>query len=176
MTADEMLRLPDDGFRYELVKGELRKMPPAGHEHGSVAMNASISLGRHIKENRLGKIFAAETGFILAQHPDTVRAPDAAFIRKERLGEGQGVKGYWPGPPDLAIEVVSPDDTYAEVQEKALTWLEAGSLMVLVINPRKRPVTVYRSLSDIVILTENDTLDGGEVVPGWTLPVREIFE
>ncbi|MGH8059597.1 MAG: Uma2 family endonuclease, partial [Candidatus Entotheonellia bacterium] len=84
-------------------------------------------------------------------------------------------EGYWPGAPDLAIEVISPSDTYTEVEEKVLDWLEAGTRMVIVVNPRKRVVTVYRSLAHIVILTEGDTLDGGDVVPGWTMPVRDVF-
>jgi Uma2 family endonuclease len=175
MTADELLRLPDDGYRYELVKGELRKMAPAGHEHGFVAMNAGSDLKQHVKKNRLGRVFAAETGFVLASSPDTVRAPDVAFVRKERLNEGMGKKGYWPGPPDLAVEVVSPGDSYSEVEEKALTWLEAGCLMVIVADPMKRTLTVYRSLTDIVILTEQDVLKGGDVVPGWEMPVKEFF-
>jgi Uma2 family endonuclease len=85
------------------------------------------------------------------------------------------VAGYWPGAPDLAIEVISPSDTYAEVEEKVFEWLEAGTLMVLVVNPRRRSVTIYRSLADIIVLTQNDTLDGGDVVPGWTMPVKDIF-
>ena len=176
MTAEELMRLPDDGHRYELVKGEVRKMPPAGHEHGFVALNAGAGLKQYVKKERLGRVFAAETGFVLARDPDTVRAPDVGFVRKERLSEGLGKKGYWPGPPDLAVEVVSPRDTYVEVEEKALEWLEAGCLMVIVVNPVKRTLTVYRSLTDIVILAEGEVLKGGEVVPGWEMPVSEFFE
>jgi Uma2 family endonuclease len=85
------------------------------------------------------------------------------------------VEGYWPGAPDLAVEVISPSDTYAEVQEKVLDWLEAGTQMVMLVMPRKRTVTVYRSLTNITMLTEDDTLDGSDVVPGWKIPVRELF-
>lgn len=175
VTAGELLDKPDDGFRYELIKGELRKMPPAGSEHGYVAMNAGSPLKDHVEANGLGRVYAAETGFLIAQDPDTVRAPDASFVSRERVEAAGRVVGYWPGAPDLAVEVVSPNDTHAQVVEKALTWLEAGCRMVLVVDPERRIVTVYRSLDDIRILTEGDAIDGADVVPGWRLPVSELF-
>lgn len=177
MSAEELLRLPDDGFRHELVKGKLRKMVPAGNEHGYVAGEMFGELRSYVKANDLGRTCAAETGFRLASDPDTVRAPDAAFVSRERL-EGAGrVRGYWPGAPDLVVEVVSPNDRHAEVQEKALAWLDAGCRMVLVVDPggAQRTITVYRSRTDIRILTGDDTLDGADVVPGWRLPVAELF-
>lgn len=170
-TAEELLHMLDDGFRYELVRGELRKMPPAGSEHGVVAMDIGTSLNNHVKANRLGRVYAAGTGFLLASDPDTVRAPDVAFVRRERAEEAGRVTGYWPGAPDLAVEVVSPNDTHAQVTEKALAWLEAGCRMVLVADPERRAVTVYRSRSEIHILTAG----AGDVVPGWKLPVAELF-
>jgi Uma2 family endonuclease len=175
ITAEELLRMPDDGYRYELVRGELRKMAPAGHLHGRVAINVTTPLDRHVRAHHLGVVYAAETGFTLASNPDMVRAPDVAFIRRERVEEVGDVEGYWPGAPDLAVEVISPSDTYADVQEKVFDWLEAGTRMVILVMPRKRAVTVYRSLTDMIMLTEHDTLDGGEVVPGWKIPVRELF-
>ena len=176
-TAEELFRMPDDGSRYELIKGELRKMPPAGGEHGAVAMDIGTSLNNHVKADRLGRVFTAETGFTISSDPDTVRAPDAAFVKRERVEESGRVKGYWPGAPDLAVEVVSPNDTYAQVTEKALAWLEAGTLMVLVLDPgeARRTVTVYRSSEDIRVLFDGDTIDGAEVVPGWKLPIAELF-
>ena len=175
MTAEELLRLPDDGYRYELVRGELRKMAPAGHVHGRVAINVTTPLDRHVRAHDLGVVYAAETGFKLASNPDVVRAPDVAFIRRERVEEVGDAEGYWPGAPDLAVEVISPSDTYADVQEKVFDWLEAGTRMVILVMPRKRAVTVYRSLTDMMMLTEHDTLDGGDVVPGWKIPVKELF-
>jgi Uma2 family endonuclease len=175
VTAEELLRKPDDGFRYELVRGELRKMPPAGSEHGYIAMRLGSWLGRHVEANDLGRVYAAETGFKLTSDPDTVRAPDAAFIGRERVEEAGRVEGYWPGAPDLAVKVVSPGDTHTEVVEKALAWLGAGSRMVLVVDPGQRTATVYRSLDDIRILTEGDAIDGADVVPGWRSPVAELF-
>ena len=177
ITAEELLGMPDDGFRYELVRGELRKVPPAGSEHGAVAMNIGRLLSGYVEANGLGRAYAAETGFKLVSDPDTVRAPDAAFVSRERVEEAGRVAGFWPGAPDLAVEVVSPDDTHAQVVEKALAWLEAGCRMVLVADPERRTVTVYRSREDIRILTgeAGEAIDGADVVPGWKLPVAEIF-
>jgi Uma2 family endonuclease len=175
ITAEELLCMPDDGYRYELVKGELRKTAPAGYLHGRIAINVTTPLDRHVRAHALGTVYAAGTGFKLASNPDVVRAPDVAFVRRERVEEVGDVEGYWPGAPDLAVEVISPGDTYTEVQDKVCDWLEAGTKMVILVMPRRRAVTVYRSLSDIVMLGETDTLEGGDVVPGWRIPVRELF-
>lgn len=175
LTAEDLLQMPDDGFRYELVRGELKRMVPAGHQHGRMVLNFTTPLDQHVREHNLGRVYAAETGFLLASSPDLVRAPDAAFVRRERLGEAGEVEGYWPGAPDLAFEVISPGDTYADVEEKVLDWLNAGTRMVVVINPRQHTVAVHRSLADIVVLTEKDVFDGGDVVPGWKIPVRDLF-
>lgn len=175
ITAEELLSMPDDGFRYELVTGELRRMPPAGSEHGYVAINIGTSLNDHARTTGLGRVYAAETGFKLASDPDTVRAPDVAFVSRERVERAGRVVGFWPGAPDVAVEVVSPGDTHAQVVEKALAWLEAGCRMVLAVDPERRTVTVYRSLEEIRMLTQDDVIDGADVVPGWKLPVADIF-
>ncbi len=174
VTADELLRMPDDGFRYELVRGELRKMTPPGGEHGQIALIAGASLLAYA-EGRGGAAFGAETGFRLATDPDTVRAPDAAYVRKERSDGMDRVQGYLPGAPDLAVEVVSPGDTYGEVEEQVLEWLDAGARMVVLVNPRRRTATVYESREEIRVLREEDVIEGGTVLPGWTLPVRRLF-
>jgi len=175
ITADELLAMPDDGHRYELVEGELRRMSPAGDEHGQVGMELAIPLGSHVKKNKLGKLYLAETGFLIRTNPDTVRAPDIAFVRMERIKQTPGIKGYRVGAPDLAVEVVSPGDTVNEVEDKVAEWLEGGARMVWVVSPKLHTVTVYRSLTDIVTLTAKDKLDGGEVVPGFEINVAEIF-
>ena len=174
-TAADLERLPDDGFRYELVCGELRKMTPAGNEHGRIAALLTISLGQHVLANRLGSIYAAETGFRLASDPDTVRAPDAAFVSQVRLDAVGSVAGYWPGAPDLAVEVVSPGDRSGEVEEKVAVWLAAGTQMVVVVEPRQRTVAVHRADGVIRALQEGDVLEGGEVVPGWKVSVAALF-
>ena len=129
-----------------------------------------------VRTSNLGVVFAAETGFKLASNPDTVRAPDVAFVSRSRIEQAGDIKGYWPGAPDFVVEVVSPGDSYADVEEKVLEWLEAGVRAAVVANPRKRVATVYRSLTDIVVLTEDDTLEIPDIVPGWRMSVRSIFQ
>jgi Uma2 family endonuclease len=175
MTAEELLRMPDDGFRYELVRGELVKMAPAGEEHGDIAMRVGAPLWQYVETNKLGRVYAAETGFQIASNPDTVRVPHAAFVSQQRIGEVRPGRGYRVGAPDLAIEVLSPSDTYTGVEDKVHDWLDAGTLMVIVVNPRRQTVTVYRSRTDIVILTKDEELDGKDVVPGWTLRIADLF-
>lgn len=167
--------MPDDGFRYELVKGELRRTPLAGAEHGMVCVNVIVTLARHIKLHGLGQGFGTGTGFQIASHPDTVRAADVAFVARGRIPESSIPETFWPGAPDLAVEVLGPDETYSEVEEKIEDWLGAGTRAVWIVNPERRCVTVYRSLTDVTRLSEGDELDGGEVVPGFRCKVSEIF-
>jgi len=175
VTAEELLHMPDDGFRYELVRGELRRMNPAGNVHGRIAVRITWRLAQHVEENRLGTVYAAETGFKLATNPDTVRAPDVAFVSRARVEAIGEVEGFWPEAPDLVVEVISPGDGYADIEEKVFDWLDAGTKMVVVINPRQRSATVYKSPTDIAALAEADVLDGGDVVPGFELAIRNIF-
>lgn len=175
MTADELLRRPDDGLRHELIRGELTTMAPAGSQHGIVALRIGRFLGNYVEEHGLGQTFGAETGFKIGSTPDTVRAPDAAFVARERFESVGPTEKFWPGAPDLAVEVVSPSDSYSEVQDKVFDWLEAGTRLVMVADPRRRTVTVYRSSKEIEVLTVRDLLDGGDVVPGWRLPIADLF-
>ena len=174
-SAEELLLMPDDGIRRELVEGEVREMNPAGYAHGRIAMNVSTPLDQYARQHDLGVVFAAETGFKIASNPDTVRAPDVSFVRRERAEEVGEVQGYWPGAPDLAVEVVSPNDYYAGVEEKVATWLETGTRIVVVIEPRTKTVTVRSSRTEIRILTEGDVLEAGDVVPGRKIPVADVF-
>lgn len=175
ITAQDLLRMPDDGTRRELVHGELREMPPSGHTHGRVAIKFSWPLAQFVEEHGLGEVYAAETGFLLAEDPDTVRGADAAFVVRERVAQVANERGYFPGAPDLAVEVISPGDTYSEVEAKVDEWLGAGSRMVVVINPRNRTVKVYRSLTEITVLTNEATFDGDDVVPGFQLAIKRLF-
>jgi Uma2 family endonuclease len=175
VTADELLLIPDDGFRRELVRGEVRVMTPAGRPHGRVASRILSRLERHVEARSLGESYAAETGFRLTSDPDTVLAPDASFVRRERLEKMGETEGFIPGAPDLAVEVISPRDSFADVEDKVSKWIGAGCRMVVVVNPRSRLTWVYQPDSHAVSLTDGDVLDGGDVVPGWKLPLRELF-
>lgn len=175
MTAEELWNLPKDGFRYELVEGELKKMSPSGTKHGAVVFNLSSLLGPYLRANNLGQGFGAETGFKIASDPDTVRAPDIAFVRRERIPSAGVPENFWPIAPDLVVEVVSPGDTFQEVEDKVGQWLAAGTSMVWVVNPKRRSVSVYRSMTDVKRLSEADELDGVDVVPGFRCGVSEIF-
>jgi Uma2 family endonuclease len=131
-------------------------------------------LAKFVHDHGLGQVVAG-TGFQLASSPDTVRAPAVGFVTTARLPADDSLEGYYPGAPDLAVEVISPSDLYTEVDEKVAEWLEHGTLMVLVINPRRRTVAVHRPGRDVRILGIDATLDGEDVVPGWTLAVRDLF-
>ena len=174
-TAEELLYLSSTGKRLELVKGKVYEMAPAGGRHGYAAINAGTFLNVHVRSNRLGRVFAAETGFIIHHDPDTVRAPDAAFVSLNRLSADEIPDGYIDLIPDLVVEVVSPNDRRREVREKVEEWLNAGVRLVWVLYPATHTATVYRSLDDIAHLTEGDFLDGEDVVPGFTCRLAELF-
>jgi len=144
--------------RVELVEGELIRTSPAGFEHGSITLRLTWRIARHVEENRLGIVCAAETGFLIDRNPDTVRAPDLAFVTQARIDEIGSVKGYWPGCPDLVAEVVSPSDTYSEVQAEALAWIEAGCHVVWIVDPKQKQVVEFRSETAIRIFTVKDRL------------------
>jgi len=176
VSAEQLLAMPNDGFHYELIEGEVRKMSPAGIEHGFIGGRLAYLLGQHVFLNKLGAILTAEPGFCLSRDPDTVRVPDIAFIRRDRFRRRDRSEAFWPGAPDLAVEVLSPGDTPAEVDEKVAAWLDAGAAMVWVVNPARRTVAVHRPSADPQTFTEHDDLDGQDVVPGFRCPVSEIFE
>lgn len=175
MTAEELLAMPGDDFRYELIDGELKQMSPAGRRHGKYAARAARLLGNHVEENDLGDVYAAETGFLLKRNPDLVRAPDVAFVSKKRVEEIGDADGFFPGAPDLAIEVVSPGDTADEVEEKVALWFKHGARAVWVMYPKARAIVVHRPSGHGVRLTESDVLDGEDVVPGFRLSVADLF-
>jgi Uma2 family endonuclease len=175
MTAEELLRYSHEPYRQELIDGILHEMEPAGHYHGRIASRIGRLLDAHANAHDLGMTFAAETGFVLATDPDTVRAPDAAFVARRPGQPADSDAGFWPGPPDLAVEVVSPGDSPAAVKAKALDWLAAGTRAVVVVEPIDRTATVYRSPSDIRVLQADDHVDLGDVVAGWSPRVAELL-
>lgn len=149
-------------------------MTPVGMEHGGVVINLGRLLSAYARENRLGLV-GTEIGFRLHRDPDTVRAPDIAFVARDRLPTEGIPKKFADFPPNLAVEVVSPEDTASEVLKKVEEYLAAGVGLVWVVDPGTRTVTVYRSLQDVKILTADQALDGGDELPGFRVEVAEIF-
>jgi Uma2 family endonuclease len=175
VTAEQLLRMASGGKRLELVEGELHEMAPAGWEHGDVSLNLSTPVDSHVRKHDLGKCVAAETGFLLRTNPDTVRAADLAFVSKARLRRLKFAPGFFPGPPDLAVEVLSPWDRLGEVEEKIADWLRAGTKQVWVVHPRQKTVAIYRKNQEPLVLTSKDTLQGGALLPGFKLAVKALF-
>ncbi len=150
-------------------------MTPAGFEHGYIVVNITVPLSSFVKENRLGLVTGAETGFQIGHDPDTVRAPDIAFVRADRVPTERTV-GFFQGAPDLAVEVVSPGDRASKVLAKVQDWLGAGCRAVWLIDPANRTVSAYDDRNQVVTLRASEELTGGEVLPGFRLPVAAIFE
>lgn len=156
-------------WRYELVRGELRKMSPSGASHGDVAAQIITSVNQHVRSRRLGKVYASETGFRISRNPDTVCAPDAAFVRAERVVK---TDRFFEGPPDAAFEVVSPNDTFTEIDEKTHEWLRAGVRVLVIVDPRTKNINVHRENG--AHATDGIAID--DVVPGWKISLAEICD
>jgi Uma2 family endonuclease len=175
VTAEELERFPSDNNRFELVDGRLIPMSPVSFEHGRVVMRVGFLLSRHLHDRPLGEV-VAEVGFTLATNPDTVRAPDIAFIRKDRV-PARDERGFFKGPPDVAIEVLSPEDRPGEVRAKTEEYLARGVPLVVVIDPDEKTTALFRPTGHQAILRqETDLLDLNEVIPGFSCRLREIFE
>ena len=169
-TAEQLLESSHMG-RTELVRGELAVMLPAGGRHGQLAMRIGHVLAEFVDRHELGEVLAAETGFVLARDPDTVRAPDVAFVRRGReIGDG-----FIEGAPDLAVEVLSPSDRPGYVREKVAEWLEAGAGAVWVVDPIEQTAQVHTPNCEPTALASADTLTGGELLPGFELPLAQVF-
>lgn len=174
-TLSEYERLPeDDGHWTELVEGRLVREPRPNAEHSWLTMKLSALILAHAEKDRLG-LTVVEPGFVLADDPPTVRGPDIAFIARENLPPEGFPPVFWTIPPDLAVEVVSPSNTRAEIREKVLEYLAAGTRLVWVVEPRTRSVAAYRSRTDVRVLTGSDTLGGHDVLPGFRLRVSDLF-
>lgn len=176
LTLEEYERLPDeDGYSLELAAGRLVREPRPGARHGVIVGDLFRVLDSFVRERGLGRV-VIETGFLLAEDLPTVRGPDVAFISAERLPAGPVPEGFWRLAPDLAVEVVSPSDSAAEIQEKVLQYLDAGTLAVWVVQPRTRTVEVWQPDADVHVVREEETLDGGDVLPGWRMEMKNLFD
>jgi Uma2 family endonuclease len=174
MTADEYLALGDIGPS-ELIQGKVYLASPTGFNHGCIATSINCALSDFLKTAKLGRASTAEAGFLISRNHDTVRAPDVAFVRAERIPPG-GQKKFFEGAPDLAVEVLSPDDRSSDVNAKIHDWLDAGCVQVWVVDPQTQSVTVYRNPREASIFKSEDTLYAPDLLPGFSLPVAEIFE
>lgn len=174
MTAEELETMPDDGSKYELVRGELILMRPTGFEHAEISFLLGTELNNFVRPRGLG-VVGGEGGFVLEQRPDTVRAPDVFFVRAERVPRGEAAQHFVLEAPDLAIEVRSPSDTMRDLIAKADAYLAAGSSLVWVFDTRTRTVVVKTPDGQAVTLGIEDELDGGDVLPGFRLAVAAVF-
>jgi Uma2 family endonuclease len=174
ITAEDLWNMPGDQRR-ELVRGELRVMAPSGFDHGAIITNLAFLLTKHVREHKLGLVLGAETGYVLARKPDVVRGVDVSFVRGDRVpSSGRTVK-FFEGGPDLAVEVLSPGDSAEEIEEKVDDYLNSGTPLMWVVNPRRRTITVHRAGRDPQVLRENDSVDGEDVVPGFSCKVADAF-
>src|SRR5438093_12551333 len=174
VTAEEVQRISLPGKVTELVRGQLIVREPPGTHHGAIAANLAYYLSDFVRRHGSGAIFAQDTGFKIASDPDSVRAPDVAFVARERTGLIRS-RGYAELAPDLLAEILSPDDRPAEVLAKVADWLAAGTKLVWVIDPERSEVRVYRQDGSLSVLREGDSLDGEDVLPGFTCPLSDVL-
>jgi Uma2 family endonuclease len=180
LTAEDLARMPNAGRQYELVRGVLRKMSPPSFRHSEIAGNVYSPLSAYVRANSLGRVGVGDPGFMLQRDPDLILAPDVAFLSNDRLSPGAKAEGFLPGAPDLVVEVISPGDTADELEGKVVEgkiedWLSMGCRMVVAVNDRRRTVTVHRPGRSPRVLRGDEVLDGEDVVPGFRLPLPEIF-
>lgn len=173
---DEFRRMPEeDGSRVELARGRLVREPRPGAEHGWLVGRLVLRLGTDARDRQLGHV-VTETGFLLSEDPPTVRGPDAAFVSSRSLPGGEIPTGFWPLAPALAVEVLSPEDSAARIQEKVVDYLDAGSRQAWVVDPRLRTVTVWSPPRRARLFRAGDELDAGDALPGFRLEVSALFE
>ncbi len=184
MATEQRTRLTADEFycfqgkpdkHYELIDGEVIEMSPPGGEHGEIAFKGGFLIATYVLPRQLGRLYAAETGFRIHEAPDRVRAPDFAFVSRGRLPEGPTTPHYIPLAPDFVIEVVSPSDMAADVQDRVDDWLQAGTLIVWVVYPSSRSVMLWRGLDRVERRSQDDDLDAEPALPGFSCKVRDLF-
>ena len=176
LTAADLLRLYSEGVRGELIRGEFCETMPSGQEHGEIAAHLCYLLISFVKPRRLGRVMASDAGVWLERDPDTVREPDVAFIAADKMPPGDPVRGYAEAVPNLVVEIASPSDSAREVRDKARMWLSFGVRIVWVVYPAERAVELHTVDGGRRMLTENDALDGGDVLPGFSCRVSDIFD
>ena len=176
LTAGDLLRLHSQGVKGELILGVFVESVASGVEHGKIALKLGAILLAFITPRGLGHVFGTDSGVLLQNGPDLVREPDVAYISAERLPLDERVRGYLPVAPDLVVEIASPNNTVHEVYDKARMWLSHGVTLVWAVYPDTRTIDVHSLGAPAYTLTEDDALNGGEVLPGFTLPPRDVFD
>ena len=176
LTADDLLRLHSEGVRGELIRGVLCKTMASGEEHGEIAAIVISTLMEFVRPRRLGRVIGTDSGVLVQRDPDTVREPDVAFISADKFPLGVRLKGYFEEAPDLVVEIVSPSDRHENVFNKACMWILFGVRIVWVLDPDYRTVDIYRPGVSTTRLTEDDTLDGADVLPGFSCTVKDLFD
>jgi Uma2 family endonuclease len=175
VTAEDLASMPDDDHSYELLEGRLVRMPKSGMIHGVCSGRLGYAVSDYLRAHDRGVVLPQDTGFLLRRSPDTVRAPDMAFISKERFEAAGFPDGFWPGAPDLVVEVVSPNDRRKHVEDKVRQWLESGTRLAWIVDPRRHTISVRRPAGTSDELAEDQEVDGEDVLPGFRLPLRELF-
>jgi Uma2 family endonuclease len=175
LTIEDLAELEDTPGRYDLIRGELISMSPAGGQNGEIALRLGRLIGQYVDDHESGKAYGAETGFILARNPDVLLAPDVAFVSSDRLPPVDQQIGFMEVVPNLVVEVVSPSDRQRDVSAKIMEYLAARVSMVWVIEPSRKIVTIHTPDLRAQTFTVAGELDGGDVLPGFNLKVSEIF-
>lgn len=173
-TAADLLALAGDENCYELIQGELMMMAPAGPKHGKYASRLDRAIGNHVETHDLGEAYTAEPGFQLEADPLTIRAPDVAFVQRSRIPEGEPA-GFWPLAPDLVVEIIFPSETARDIHEKVDDYLRAGTRLIWLVYPDNKTVMEYRAPEQARVLTVNENLEGGDVLPGFQYPLKQLF-
>lgn len=174
LTADELELMPDDdSVLTELDEGELITMPPAGEDHGYCGSEIAAILRNFVKRHGLGRVYIADTGFRLRQ--DTVRAPDVAFVRRERVDALKSL-GFAKGAPDLSVEIFSPSDNVRQLMRKVKQYFAAGTHTVWIVYPDRREVQLLEATGTDRLLRASDHIEAPELLPGFSVPIAEFFE
>ncbi len=176
LTADDLLSLHGEGVRGELIQGVLHKTMASGVRHGKIVVRLVSALFDHSEPKGLGTLVASDSGVLLERDPDTVREPDIAFTSAEKMPLGADITGYAEVVPDLVIEIRSPSEGRRVVYDKACMWISHGVRLVWVIHPDTRTVDVHRPGSPVATLAGDDTIDGGDILPGFTCALATVFD
>lgn len=175
LTAEDMLEMAPDGQRCDLIRGELHCMAAAGGEHGEIEMDFGSRLAVHVRERGLGRVYGAETGFMLNRDPDTIIAPDVAYVRADRLPPRSQRRGFLALPPDLVVEVLSPSNRAGEIRGKIHDYLQGGVPLVVIVDPRQRTIESHTPGQPIRTFQEDEEWDAGDILPGFRLAVADLF-